>query len=166
MNLKGKMALGCMLLALVILWNYAPLVAADDEEGIVDARYHRYNIYIKFYDINNHGIQITKLTIQRGVNTLVWYTVFNNSPLIFHLVWVKMVYVWSNGKKSVSKYYWTNLYWNVPAYGTVSYNWAVYAPLDAPLGKGTFKWTWYGYQLGVPTTYMRSYAGILTIVVT
>jgi len=175
MSVKGKTAVACMFLVLVILWSYAPLASADDDDNTVEYKYKLYNIHIKFYDDNNHGLQITTLTIPRGgTDGCAWYTVFNNSPLPFILIHAKSVYIWSNGKKSV--YWWgpgfPNLAFTVPRGGTFSYSFCFAAPSDAPLGKGTLKWIWYGcqyrgpaqYQCQVP--YMKSYPGKLTITVT
>jgi hypothetical protein len=166
MSAKGKMAVAVMLLVLLVFSSYAPLASADDEADTVDARYILYNIHIYFYDYNNHAIPITSLSIPNGGCTPVWFHVVNYSPYEFKIGMSKEVYVYSNGQKGVWKAYGWD-YWNIPT-GTYmegsKYFCAFYG--NVALGKGTLKWTMYGYRWLVGKPLMKSYTSKLALTIT
>jgi hypothetical protein len=164
MSVKGKMAVACMLLAIVILWNYGPLVAADDEEDIVDAKYKLYNIYIYFYAEGDYSKLITSLTGPRGGIIFMSYRIVNDSPYDFYSGHFKLVFIWSNGHK----YRFIDLYiYNIdipPGYYAYS-NYDITVPSNAPVGKGTLKVTVYGYSYNIGKS-VRSYPLKLPFTVT
>jgi hypothetical protein len=174
MNLKGKMALACMFLVLVILWAYAPLVTADDEEDTVDVRYTRYNIQVILYDYDTYA-KLTSITIpMSGIGPHVWIYIQNNSPKEIIVTSIKYVYIYSNGKKDVNNCPTSAcLNWNgvdIPSgYTYIDNKYIGHWGKDVALGKGTFKIQVYGYVKGSgfpKYIYVKSYLLKLTLYIT